>query len=111
MKKLDRKSLRRAYPSQIWRDTLKRVVHASDSKFVVDNNGLTEEEMQSLRWICAYADIGFNPPPKEQERSSVPDTGVSEYATYDAAMFNYLASVHSTIDINSASEVMRFINS
>ena len=72
-----------------------------------ENIGLDEEDLATLRWICAYAEMGFNPPPEKDGKTGCCGDGVYDDTSLHAAIFNHLASVHSVIDLDSASEVIK----
>ena len=108
MERHDKNNSLRRYPF-LWENTLSKVIKTSFCKTYSENMGLDEKDLATLRWICAYAEMGFNPPPDNNNGYS--DLKVTEHLTINTAMFNHLASVHSITDIDSAAQVIQNMNS
>ncbi len=108
MERRDNNNSLRRYPL-LWENTLSKVIRNSCCKTLSDNIGLDEEDLDTLRRICAYAEMGFNPPPENYNGYS--GDCVTEHLTINTAMFNHLASVHSITDIDGAAEVIQNMNS
>jgi hypothetical protein len=93
---------------KLWQKTLKKVLDTSSIRSAVNLEGLNEDDLANLRWICAYFDIGINTPPETADYESA----LVSHDTWhdcDTTGFNVLASVHSITDIERAAAVVREI--
>ncbi|GEM_PF-3682290 len=84
--------------NEIWKSALKKLVELTSLEKISQGLDLNDEDLKNLKWVCAYSEMGYNPPPRIRKNET-------ECSKEDIESAMQLMALHRNIDPDVVSEI------